>query len=456
MVSQLRWKNLTLAKKMTAGFTVMALFTFAALAISFIGLYSLNSTAKNITRHDMLLIRSANRLSEALKKQEVILDTRGAAENPQLLADFHRHETAFRYILEQVRRELPAKDLAALQSSYGTYQELAHRFLTGDAAIRKELRDVSDQLSEVLGKLEAAQQSLVETRVSEAERQENRTVGLTLVLATAGFILAVAVGMVTTFKISRAMARLKTATTRIAEGDFEYDPQVPAGDEIGELAQSFQAMALRLKELELVSLDASPLTRLPGNIAIEQALNGRLQQGGAFAFCYADLDHFKAFNDAYGYLKGSEVIRLSGEIIRQCVGRQAGEAGFVGHIGGDDFVFLVDAGQAEAICREILERFDAMIATHYDKAHLAAGFLRGVDRYGEKRSFPIMTISIAVLLCGEGRGETALDIAQRAARIKDEVKGLAGSNYLVDPGGSVLLAAADEKGLPGLTAAPNH
>jgi diguanylate cyclase (GGDEF)-like protein len=432
MLGQLRWKNLTLARKIAVSFAVMALFTFAALAISFIGLFSLSSTAKNITRHDMVLIRSANRLADVLKKQDTILDTPDAAQTPKLMSEFHRQELAFRYILEQVRPDLPPKELATLQGRYDRYAQLALRFFDGEHGALRKVKELSDQLTEDLDQLEMAQQSLVETRVTKADRQENQTVAITLALATAGFVLAVLVGMLTTFNISRAMDKLKTATSRISEGDFEYDPQIPEGDEIGELAQSFTAMGRRLKDLEMASLDASPLTRLPGNIAIERALNQKLHLADPFAFCYADLDNFKAFNDAYGYAKGSEVIKLTGQIICECASQSGDGSAFVGHVGGDDFVMIVNQDRAVAICRAILERFDATIVQFYTAEHLAAGCIKGPDRYGAQRSFPIMTLSIAVLNCGQGLNESALDIAQRAAEIKEQVKGLSGSNYLID------------------------
>ena len=384
MLSKLRWKNLSMTRKVATGFTLMEAFTFAALAISFIGHFSLNSTAKKITRHDMLLIRSANRLGDVL---------------------------------------------ATFQTRYGRYLELANHFFAGEAGTLRQLKEVSDQLSEDLGQLEMTQLSLVETRVTKADRQENQTIGITLALATAGFILAIMVGMLTTSKISRAMDKLTKATSRIAEGDFEYDPQIPEGDEVGALAKSCVTVAQRLKVLELASLDASPLTRLPGNIAIERALNQKMQLGDCFAFCSTDLDHFKAFNDTCGYVKGSEVI---GQILCESVSQCGDEDDFVGHVGGDDSVLIVDYNKVDLICRTIIERFDAMIVRYYSDAHRAAGCIRGMDRYGSQRVFPIMTISIAVLICCQGQNESALDIALEAAQIKDEVKGLSGSNYLVD------------------------
>lgn len=219
---------------------------------------------------------------------------------------------------------------------------------------------------------------------------------------------------------------------RIAEGDFDYDPQLPAGDEIGALAGDFVRMGKKLKELEQMSLDASPLTRLPGNIAIERVLNRRLQSGEPFAVCYADLDNFKAFNDHYGYIKASEVIKLTAELIHDIVRQVAGGDAFVGHVGGDDFVMVVASDKGGPVCERVITRFDDFIRQHYSPEDLAKGAIEGVDRYGVPRTFPIMSISIAVVICSREKFASAVDVAKAAADIKDLLKSKPGSNYLIN------------------------
>jgi diguanylate cyclase (GGDEF)-like protein len=272
----------------------------------------------------------------------------------------------------------------------------------------------------------------VNERLDEADERESSTVGVTLVLSFGGFVLAVIVATFVTLNISKALNKLKKATHRIAEGDFDYDPQISGGDEISDLAQDFIRMAGRLKELEQQSLDASPLTRLPGNIAIERILTRKLQSRTPFAVCYADLDNFKAYNDHYGYIQASEVIKLTGQIISETVSSLEHADDFVGHVGGDDFVMVVSQERAEAICQAVIERFDSMIRENYTPEDLATGAIEGVDRYGVPRTFPIMTISIAVLLCNQEEYASAVDIARAAAEIKDFVKGNPGSNYHIN------------------------
>ncbi len=87
----------------------------------------------------------------------------------------------------------------------------------------------------------------------------------------------------------------------------------------GAFPMAFLAMGKRLRKLEEMYLDASPLTRLPGGIAIENVLKKRIDSSQPIAFCVLDLDNFKAFNDRYGYANGSEVIKETAKIIENVV-----------------------------------------------------------------------------------------------------------------------------------------
>lgn len=123
-------------------------------------------------------------------------------------------------------------------------------------------------------------------------------------LSIGGLLLGLTIALTITRNISRSVHQLKLSTREISKGKFDHLPKVRNQDELGELSQAIQRMAQRLKSLEEMSLDASPLTHLPGGIAIENIVNKRLKQGTPLAFCQLDLSHFKAFNDRYGDWKG--------------------------------------------------------------------------------------------------------------------------------------------------------
>jgi diguanylate cyclase (GGDEF)-like protein len=231
---------------------------------------------------------------------------------------------------------------------------------------------------------------------------------------------------------ARIMERLRQATRYL--GDVVLDEMSPsefltASDGLG---REIQEMMLKIKDSQQRYLDASPLTRLPGNLAIEQVLKGKMDHGEKFALYYIDLDDFKAFNDKYGYAKGSDLIKMTGEVLYRAKDEYADEQDFVGHIGGDDFVLITSPDIVEQVCQAIITEFDRLIPEYYQAEDQDTGYIEGTDRYGVKRRFPIMSISIAVVSDVKRSFRSPVEIAKVATEIKDYVKSLPGSNYLID------------------------
>ncbi len=177
-----------------------------------------------------------------------------------------------------------------------------------------------------------------------------------------------------------------------------------------------------------ISLDANPLTRLPGNISIEREIIKRMAESRPFAVGYADLDNFKAFNDRYGFLKGDQIIFDTGHIIRQAVDRHD----FVGHIGGDDFVFIAPPEKIDAICHHIIHAFDDRIPAYYDDASRRQGYIESLSRNGDSTRFNLMTISIAVVTNQDRAFTHFAEISEIGAELKKYLKSLNGSKYLID------------------------
>ena len=186
-------------------------------------------------------------------------------------------------------------------------------------------------------------------------------------------------------------------------------------------------------------LGASPTTQLPGADAIQADIERRLTGGDASAVaCYLDLDNLKAFNDYYGYAKANAVIRQTGDVIRHVVTRSGGPGDFIGHIAGDDFVFVTAACNVDAVCKGICERFDQLIRLYYDPTDRTKGFIETKDRFGVQRKFPIMSVSIAAISLT--RAKTYAGLAELAAVGKRTAKSIPGSVYVRD--GETLLAHA--------------
>lgn len=182
---------------------------------------------------------------------------------------------------------------------------------------------------------------------------------------------------------------------------------------------------LRRRSAEALS---SPTTHLPGSAAIEREVQRRLAQKEAFAFCYLDLDNLKAFNDYYGFAKADGVVRQTADLLREVV-QQAGDGTeFVGHVAGDDFVFIANTARVDGICRSMIEAFDRIIPLYYDRIDRERGSIEADDRFGERRRFPIMSVSIVAVIT-DGTVEHP-ELARQAAELKNRAKAMPGSVFL--------------------------
>jgi len=171
---------------------------------------------------------------------------------------------------------------------------------------------------------------------------------------------------------------------------------------------------------------ASPLTGLPGNVSINEELARRLSLGKPFAMLQIDIDYFKAFNDYYGYSRGDQAIQTLARILVESAHR-FGTGNFIGHIGGDDFVVLAAAEEAEDLGEEIIEEFNRQILTLYDPADRERGYVEVRNRLHELERFPLMSMTIALVSTDRipvSHQAQLLDIAQE---LKAHGKGIPGS-----------------------------
>ena len=429
--SKFRFSGLSLIQKIGVGYAAMAFFTMAALVFSTLNLYHINKTAREIANRDLPVISALIKLRSSLLAQESFAGKYAILKDPAFMELFRQREKETLANLAVLEEKDPAADLVALQRLYQDYQSASNRLFAGKAVSTGQLRSSALRLVNAVDAYYIRRQEMLQDVLKQANYQQKTAIRWTIVISCTGFLLAVAVAPFVTYHTFGAIRKLQRATHQIAAGDFDYDPQIPAGDEISDLAKDFAQMAARLKVLERMSLDASPLTRLPGNFAIERVLEERLKRGTRFAFCYADLDNFKPFSDHYGYAKGSELLRVTGDLIYAAVKEHGDPEGFVGHVGGDDFVMVIATDRIAPVCEAVIKGFDAEVINHFSPEHQKAGGLEGSDRYGVHRFFPITTISIAVIICGGDRYASAVEIARAAAEVKDSAKEAPGSNYLI-------------------------
>jgi len=180
------------------------------------------------------------------------------------------------------------------------------------------------------------------------------------------------------------------------------------------------------------SLDASPLTYLPGNTSIMEELQRCIDSKKIFAVGYADLDKFKIYNDKYGFEKGDEVIRETARLLVRIVRAKAGANAFVGHIGGDDFVFIANDDNIDEICNEIVNEFDRMSPQFYNEEDRQAKKIIGKDRLGNKITTGLLSISVGIVSNANNPITHVAQISETGAELKKFAKGLERSNYVRD------------------------
>lgn len=180
------------------------------------------------------------------------------------------------------------------------------------------------------------------------------------------------------------------------------------------------------------SIGVHPSTRLPGTIEIDREIRRRLESGSRFAVCYADLDHFKEFNDRYSYHDGDRVILILSRILHDVVRGILGTDGFVGHIGGDDFILVTPLDSYQEVCTEILTVFDSLVTLQYSEQDRRAGYFFGKDRRGQLHRVPLMTLSIGVVTNRHRRFSHPAEVSELATEMKSYAKSLPGSVFVAD------------------------
>ncbi len=169
---------------------------------------------------------------------------------------------------------------------------------------------------------------------------------------------------------------------------------------------------------------ANPLTMLPGNIAINDAIEQRIYNQTPFTLAYFDLNHFKPFNDLYGYAKGDAVIKLVADLLQeQCHASHC----FLGHIGGDDFMVIFDDENALPICQKIASEFDVLVCDYFNAEHIRAKGYWSHDRQGKACFTPLLSIAIGLVSPDVAHCQNAHQIAALAADAKKEAKSQTGS-----------------------------
>ncbi len=174
---------------------------------------------------------------------------------------------------------------------------------------------------------------------------------------------------------------------------------------------------------------ANPLTMLPGNVPINEHIEHLLQNDKSFAVCYADLDSFKPFNDVYGYSKGDEAIQFTGKLLANVCDPKYD---FIGHIGGDDFILILQSTDWEQRCNRALATFARTAPALFDEEHRAIGGYLAADRQGRIVHQQLPTLSIGAIWVAPELFSSHHEVAEAATAAKKMAKGKPGNSLFIE------------------------
>lgn len=433
--------RLNIAKKLLVGYIPLPIIIILISAFALSSLQHLNDLNESITRIDLPAIESADKMMDNLLAQELYGRRYAILKSSDMLILFWQRSDEFDNLAAQIsllsiHYKAPIKDILSLHEEYNKILLKSAEPLRKRAAKAEEsnvnIKKAQEELISAVKKIATEARRNQNTKALKTLEISKTAFRVTALLCVSGLLLGVGSTVIITRNISGSVNHLKQATMEISEGRFDYKNDARSQDELGDLSNSFNEMTNRLKRLEEMYLDASPLTRLPGGMAIENILQKRIDADAPMAFCFLDLDNFKAFNDRYGYANGSEVIKATAHVIENAAINKGTGNDFVGHIGGDDFAIITSIEHYSDICNTIIEDFDKTIPSFYEEEDRQRGYIKGKTRQGVEMNFPIMTISIAVVTNKDRKFTSVVEIGEVAAELKDYAKSLPGSIYVID------------------------
>lgn len=223
----------------------------------------------------------------------------------------------------------------------------------------------------------------------------------------------------------------KLATTRSEEKLYDYI--VVTKDEKYYGIVTVKDLLEKTTELEInYARHLNPLTGLPGNLMIEQRLTDIIFKGAPYTVLYIDIDNFKPYNDVYGFENGDRIIQYLCRVISQGVEKYCVNKGFVGHIGGDDFIIIVEGYEVEEICMKIIHNFEAGLSGFYNEEDANRKYIVTKNRYGIEESFLLVSLSISGVSNKTKEYKDIYELSEHAVMVKKKCKCKAESCYIVE------------------------
>lgn len=172
-------------------------------------------------------------------------------------------------------------------------------------------------------------------------------------------------------------------------------------------------------EMDIINAkNQNPLSGLPGNTIIEQEMLQCINKKDNFSILYIDIDNFKAYNDVYGFEKGDMVIKNLALLLMKYTNKED----FTGHIGGDDFIIILDHYNWKSTVESIMKEFKEKSLHLYRAKDIESGFIIATNRHGEIEQFPLISITIAVVTNEKVKYKDIYELSEELARLKKKGK----------------------------------
>lgn len=434
--------HFSIARKLVLSFLSLLILLFVVSIYTLVNLNKLNQFNISILDIEFPIINSCSKLIDLILVQEQYARRQILYKDPEMDKLYLEKDEEINGIVENIKRVKNDKGhlINRFESNYQKYTELlisdlpkaintsridANKLRTEIETTQEELIKITKAISNQANKDLLKKAGVISSIGSMAFKSA-------IIIFAIGLIFSIVLSVIITRNISGAVKKLKVATEMLATGRFDGFPVVKNKDELGELSIAFTHMSQRLKKLEELNLHKSPLTKIPGGIAIEENLQNRIDAKEQIAFCLIDIDNFKSYNDYYGYAKGNTFIKKTSEIIQEAIIKCGTTDDFVGHIGGDDFVVITKPKSYKDICESIIDLFDQMTPHYYSTEDYKRNFIKVRNRQREVVKYPVASISIAVVTNCNKTLESHLEYGEIAAELKAKLKSLSGSNYMID------------------------
>jgi diguanylate cyclase (GGDEF)-like protein len=265
------------------------------------------------------------------------------------------------------------------------------------------------------------------------------------VLLSSVLLLAVILGRRLSTQVLRPVGTLRDSANHLAAGELDHRVIVDRTDELGELAESFNAMADAIagSQRQLRSeATTDALTGLPNRAAFHARLDTVLAQperrSGEDAVMFVDLDDFKDVNDTLGHAAGDHLLRIVAGRLAAAV--RPGD--LVARLGGDEFAVLLESVPDATVAAAIAERIVFVLADPVQLGEHTArvGASVGLAMRTEGSNFDtLMRQADIAMYAAKGKGKNRVErydgrldeLAGRRLLLKGEVGGAAARGELV-------------------------